>query len=38
MFALIAAVPPAAVVGIFVRYGKPLAVAMPPEAADEQRA
>jgi hypothetical protein len=31
-------VPPAAVLGIFARYGKPLAVTMPPEAADDQRA
>ena len=37
-FALIAAVPPKAVFGIFSRYGKPLAVAMPPVAADDQRA
>ena len=37
-FALIAAVPPKAVFGIFDRYGKPLAVAMPPLAADDQRA
>jgi hypothetical protein len=26
------------VLGIFARYGKPLAVTMPPEAADDQRA
>jgi hypothetical protein len=31
-------VPPAAVLGIFARYGKPLAVTMPGEAADDQRA
>jgi hypothetical protein len=31
-------VPPAAVLGIFARYGKPLAVTMPAEAADDQRA
>jgi hypothetical protein len=31
-------VPPAAVLGIFSRYGKPLAVTMPPVAADDQRA
>ena len=37
-FALIAAVPPKAVLGIFARYGKPLAVPMPPVAADDQRA
>ena len=30
--------PPAAVLGIFARYGKPLAVTMPAEAADDQRA
>ena len=30
--------PPKAVIAIFTRYGKPLAVAMPPEAADDQRA
>jgi hypothetical protein len=35
---LIAAVPPKAVLGIFARYGKPLAVPMPPVAADDQRA
>ena len=37
-FALIAAVPPKVVFGIFNRYGKPLAVPMPPLAADDQRA
>ena len=37
-FALIAAVPPQAVLGIFSRYGKPLAVAMPPVTADDRRA
>jgi hypothetical protein len=37
-FALVAAVPPKAVFGIFSRYGKPLAVAMPPVADDDQRA
>jgi hypothetical protein len=35
---LIAAVPPKVVLGIFGRYGKPLAVPMPPIAADDQRA
>jgi len=35
---LIAVVPPKAVLGIFARYGKPLAVPMPPVAADDQRA
>jgi hypothetical protein len=30
--------PPDAVVAIFRRYGRPLAVAMPPPAADDQRA
>ena len=30
--------PPKAVLGIFNRYGKPLAVPMPPVAADDQRA
>ncbi len=30
--------PPKAVLGIFSRYGKPLAVPMPPDAADDQRA
>jgi hypothetical protein len=35
---LIAAVPPNAVLAIFSRYGKPLAVPMPPDAADDQRA
>lgn len=30
--------PPKAVIAIFSRYGKPLAVAMPPDAADDQRA
>jgi hypothetical protein len=37
-FARIAAMPPDAVLAIFRRYGKPLAVAMPPPAADDQRA
>ena len=37
-FAQIAAVPPQAVLGIFGRYGKPLAVAMPALAADDQQA
>jgi hypothetical protein len=37
-FALIAAVPPKVVFGIFDRYGKPLAVPMPPVAPDDQRA
>jgi hypothetical protein len=31
-------VPPKVVIGIFSRYGKPLAVPMPPIAADDQRA
>jgi hypothetical protein len=35
---MIAAVPPKAVLGIFGRYGKPLAVPMPAVAADDQRA
>jgi hypothetical protein len=35
---LIAAVPPKVVLGIFSRYGKPLAVPMPPVAGDDQRA
>jgi hypothetical protein len=30
--------PPAAVLGIFARYGRPLAVAMPDAAPDDQRA
>jgi len=30
--------PPAAVLAIFRRYGRPLAVAMPPAATDDQRA
>jgi hypothetical protein len=30
--------PPDAVVAIFRRYGRPLAVAMPPPAADDRRA
>jgi hypothetical protein len=37
-FARIAAVAPKAVFGIFSRYGKPLAVPMPPVAADDRRA
>ena len=35
---MIAVVPPKAVLGIFSRYGKPLAVPMPPVAVDDQRA
>jgi hypothetical protein len=35
---LIAAVPPKVVLGIFARYGKPLAVPMPPIAAEDQQA
>ena len=37
-FVLIAAVPPKVVFGIFNRYGKPLAVPMPPVAGDDRRA
>jgi hypothetical protein len=37
-FARVAALPPDAVVAVFRRYGRPLAVAMPPPAADDQRA
>jgi hypothetical protein len=37
-FARIAAMPPDAVLAIFQRYGRPLAVEMPPPAADDQRA
>ena len=37
-FARIAALPPAAVLAVFRRYGKPLAVTMPPAAPDDQRA
>jgi hypothetical protein len=37
-FARVAALPPEAVLAIFQRYGRPLAVAMPPPAADDQRA
>jgi hypothetical protein len=37
-FARVAAMPPDAVLAIFRRYGRPLAVAMPPAAADDQRA
>ena len=37
-FARIEAMPPDAVLAIFRRYGKPLAVAMPPPAADDHRA
>ena len=37
-FARIAAMPPDAVRAIFRRYGKPLAVGMPPPADDDQRA
>jgi hypothetical protein len=37
-FARVAAMPADAVRAIFRRYGRPLAVAMPPPAADDQRA
>jgi hypothetical protein len=37
-FARIAAMPPAAVLAVFGRYGRPLAVEMPPPAADDRRA
>ena len=37
-FAQIAAMPPEAVLAIFRRYGRPLAVDMPAPAADDQRA
>ena len=37
-FARIAAMSPAAVLAIFGRYGRPLAVEMPPPAADDRRA
>ena len=37
-FARVAAMPPDAVLAIFRRYGRPLAVEMPPPAADDQRA
>jgi hypothetical protein len=37
-FARVAALPPDAVVAVFRRYGRPLAVAMPAPAADDQRA
>jgi hypothetical protein len=37
-FARISAVPPEVVLAIFSRYGKPLAVPMPPVAGDDQRA
>lgn len=37
-FVRIAAMPPAAVLAIFGRYGRPLAVEMPPPAADDRRA
>jgi hypothetical protein len=37
-FARVAAMPPDAVLAIFRRYGRPLAVAMPSAAADDQRA
>jgi hypothetical protein len=37
-FARVAAMPPDAVLAIFRRYGKPLAVEMPAPAADDQRA
>jgi hypothetical protein len=37
-FARVAAMPPDAVLAIFRRYGRPLAVPMPPAAADDQRA
>ncbi len=36
-FARVAAMPPDAVLAIFRRYGRPLAVAMPAPAADDQR-
>jgi hypothetical protein len=35
-FAQMAAVPPGVVLGIFARYGRPLEVAMPPAAPDDQ--
>lgn len=37
-FARLAAMPPDAVRAIFKRYGRPLAVEMPPPAADDRRA
>jgi hypothetical protein len=37
-FARVAAMPPDAVLAIFRRYGRPLAVAMPAPAVDDQRA
>jgi hypothetical protein len=37
-FARIAAMSPDAVLAIFRRYGRPLAVEMPPSAADDRRA
>jgi hypothetical protein len=37
-FARVAAMPPDAVLAIFRRYGRPLAVEMPPPAPDDQRA
>ena len=37
-FARVAAMPPDAVLAVFRRYGRPLAVAMPPAAVDDQRA
>lgn len=37
-FARIAAMSPDAVLAIFRRYGRPLAVAMPPPGADDRRA
>jgi hypothetical protein len=37
-FARVAAMPPDAVLAIFKRYGRPLAVKMPAPAADDQRA
>ena len=37
-FARIAAMPPQAVLAIFQRYGRPLAVEMPPPAGDDRRA
>jgi hypothetical protein len=36
-FAQMAAVPPGVVLGIFSRYGRPLAVTMPAAAPDDQR-
>ena len=36
-FTQMAAVPPGVVLGIFSRYGRPLSVAMPAAAPDDQR-